>query len=138
MEQELWIKIDGKKIEVNNILTYGDLPELETDDGDFYVAENSEQAGKLAREYWEDMARNDTSEFVAMVSEDTLISWALGKYAWPGSSQVKSLEDWLDLWLDTPEEYWAGYDSEERDVNEASPDLIEELGYSPTVAYRHN
>lgn len=65
-------------------------------------------------------------------------AWALGNPAGPGSTQVESLEEWLDLWLDTPEEEFASYDGEEVEASEADEELIEELGFTPAVAYRHN
>ena len=72
-----------------------------------------------------------------MIGESTLVAWALGQYAGPGSTQVCSLEEWLELWLDTPEEHFAGYDSTQRDVERVGT-LRDELGFTPTVAYRHN
>jgi hypothetical protein len=62
----------------------------------------------------------------------------MGQPAGPGSNQVSSLSEWLDLWLSTPEEQWAGYDSEENPAENPSPALEEELGFIPTVAYRSN
>jgi hypothetical protein len=91
-----------------------------------------------------------------MVGDETLIRWALGQNAGPGLTQVNSLDKWLDLWLDTPAEHFASYDGEEHDVEgptaeeRASDDeetvafvtgwdeLVEELGFTPTVAYRSN
>ena len=132
------IKIDGEIYNVKDVHNYGYLPMVETDDGkEFILAESSEVAGEKAREYWEALAQDDPSEFTGMVGEKTLVAWALGQYAGPGSTQVKSLEEWLDLWLDTPEEQWASYDSEEREVERCGK-LREELGFTPTVAYRHN
>lgn len=132
------IKIDGEIYNVKEVHNYGYLPEIETDDGkEFILAESSEIAGEKAREYWEEMANDDPEEFTYMVGEKTLVAWGLGQYAGPGSTQVKSLEEWLDLWLDTPEEQWASYDGAERDVERCGK-LREELGFTPTVAYRHN
>lgn len=100
---------------------------------EYYLFEDNETAGQLARDYWEDMARNDPTEFRAMVGDDTLIAWALGEYAGPGTTQVSSLDEWLDLWLDTPEEHWASYDSDERVFQSRHPDAAQ---YK--VAYRWN
>lgn len=94
---------------------------------------NSKEAGEAAREYWEDMARCDKAEFTCLVGEETLISWGLGEYAGPGTTQVTSLEDWLDLWLNTPEEFHAMYDSLECEFISRHPDISEF-----TVAYRIN
>lgn len=134
------IVIDGETYEVNHIrdIGFGDLHELETDDGDFIVAESEETAGAAAREYWEEMAEGDPQEFVHLVGEETLVQWGLGRSAGPGSTHVSSLDEWLDLWLTTPEEQWASYDGSEREVSEVGDDVAEELGYRPTVAYRSN
>lgn len=132
------IKIDGEVYQVDDVQTaYRSLPEITCGKVEFILAESSEAAGKAAREYWKDMAENDTKEFTCMVGEETLIQWALGHSAGPGSTHVNSLEEWLDLWLDTPEEHFASYDSEERTVNRCGK-LRDELGFTPKVAYRRN
>ena len=103
------------------------------DNEEYYIFRDREQAGEAAREYWEDLAQDDPREFACLVGEETLISWGLGNYAGPGSTHVKSLTDWLDLWLDTPEEQFASYDSQEREFKCKHPDWEDY-----TVAYRHN
>jgi hypothetical protein len=138
-DDELALIIDGEKVTVEDVHEYGYLPVVDTDDGaEYYLAESSAAAGEIARDYWREMAENDPSEFRCMVGDDTLIAWALGQYAGPGTRQVSSLDEWLDLWLDTPEEQWSSYDGEETEIEAASPALIEALGFTPTVAYRHN
>ena len=115
---------------------FDNLPRIETDEGEeFFLAEDPESAGEAVREYWADMARLDPSEFTTMIGEGTLVSWALGVYAGPGSTQVKSLDEWLDLWKDSPEEHLASYDSAQRDINRVGK-LANDLGFTPTVAYR--
>ena len=132
------IKIDGTLYHVESVEDYGYLPHITTDEGEeFYLAADSEEAGKIARGRWEEMAENDPSEFTCMVGEKTLVAWALGQSAGPGSTAVNSLEEWLDLWLDTPEEEFASYDGLERNVERVGK-LANELGFTPTVAYRHN
>jgi hypothetical protein len=132
------IKIDGTLYHVTEI-NDGYLPMIETEEGEeFYLAESSETAGEVARGYWKEMAEDDPKEFACIVGEKTLIQWGLGQWAGPGSTQVQSLEEWLDLWLDTPEETWASYDGTEREVTRVGKEIIEELGFVPTVAYRHN
>ena len=132
------IKIDGEEYEIDKVHDYGTLPMVEIGDMEFYLAEDSTEAGLKAREFWADMADNDEKEFVCMVGEKNLIAWALGNSAGPGSTAVNSLDEWLDLWLDTPEEHFASYDGSECDVDEADEELIDEIGFTPTVAYRHN
>lgn len=131
------IKIDGTIYVVDDVTNY-DIPMIEIDDMEFYLFENSKAAGEEARRYWEDLAQDDAEELVCMIGQETLVSWALGQYAGPGSTKVKSLEEWFDLWLDTPEEQWASYDSKESIVDVCGRKLEEELGFVPTVAYRHN
>ena len=133
------ITINGEELYVKHVWQGGYLPLVDCGGaGEYYVAEDSEQAGKRAREYWEDMARNDPKEFACIVSEEVLVSWALGRNAGPGRSKVSSLEEWLDLHLDCPEEQWGGYDGSEIEVEGVSDKLEEELGFIPAVAYRWN
>ena len=93
------------------------LPMITLEDKrEYYIAASSEHAGKAARKYWEDMAHNDPSEFTCIIGEDTLIKWALGQNASPGAVSVSSLEEWLDLHLDIPEETFGGWDGTEQDA----------------------
>ena len=131
--------INGERVvfdpeEVTDLGWMNGLEYITTEDGkQYYIFESRDQAGEAAREYWENLANNDSQEFACMVGEETLIQWALGRYAGPGSEQVCSLQEWLDLHLDIPEEHFAGYDGEEREFKCKHPDWE---GY--TVAYRNN
>jgi hypothetical protein len=132
------IKIDGQEFEVDHIFTGGCLSLLEIGGREYYVAESSESAGEASRKYWEDLAQDDPKEFACLVGEETLVQWGLERYAGPGSTKVRSLQEWLDLHLDVPEENFASYDGSECEATDADEELIEELGFEPTVAYRHN
>ena len=134
------IKLDvGDWLHVEETHDYRYLPMVTCDDGtEWYVAESHEHAGQKAREYWEDLAKDDPSEFACLVGENTLVAWALGQPAGPGSTQVCSLEEWLDLWLETPEEEFASYDGNEYEVTSKCGRVADELGFTPRVAYRHN
>jgi hypothetical protein len=140
------IKINDEFITVVEIIDYGYLPLLIMDDGtSWYIAENSDEAGALARESWKRLAEDDPEEFACIIGEKNLIAWALGQSAGPGSASVSSLEEWLDLHLDCPEEHFASWDGLEVDVDVISRDLYEELEFSydpqspcPVVAYRQN
>lgn len=129
------IRIDGELYHVKDIFNGSYVDTVEGPQ--FYLAEDSEAAGKAAREYWEDMADNDPKEFTCIVGEEALIQWGLGRSASPGSVGVSSLTEWLDLWLDHPEEHWASDDSTERTVERCGK-LADDLGFMPTVAYRAN
>ena len=132
------ITIDGETNEVCDTYEGGYLTSLTLeDDREYYVARNSEEAGKAARQYWMDLAHDDPAEFRCIVGDENLVCWALGEWAGPGTTKVQSLQEWLDLFLDVPEEEWARYDGEEREC-EADEELIDELGFEPTVAYRTN
>lgn len=110
--------------------------EVQTDEGEFIMFPDLETAGQAARAYWKSIAEDDPSEFTCMVGESTLVAWALGQSAGPGTTHVNSLEEWLDLWLDTPEEHFASYDSTERSVEDVTQEAQEEIGFSPGVAYK--
>ena len=134
--KKLLIEIDGEILEVENVNdNYLDL----SDGTEWIIFETQEAAGEAAREYWEDMAQNDPREFTCMIGEETLVSWALGQYAGPGYTQVKSLEEWLDLWLNTPEEHFASYDGAEHDCR-INNHLKDELDFDTKncVCYRNN
>jgi hypothetical protein len=136
-EESYFIRIDDGEEQLVTIDTYcsteGSLT-VNTGDAEYILFSDRETAGKAARAYWEDMARNDPKEFTCIVGSDTLISWALGNPDGPGSVKVDSLDEWLDLYLDSPEQHWAGYDGTECKV-EVSPAIEDEYGYY-TVAYR--
>ncbi len=131
---------DATDVDDIRILGFRDAEgyEIVTSEGDFILFADADDAGKAAREYWEDMAESDPSEFTAMVGEETLVQWGLGRAAGPGSTQVRSLQEWLDLWLLTPEEHFASYDGEERIVMQIADSTVNDLGFIPRVAYRTN
>ena len=100
---------------------------------ELYVFKNEEDAGQCARDYWEDYIDGETSEeIVAILGADTLIAWALGREAGPGSSKVKNLNEWLDLYLDAPEEH---FDSGPYQIELVAENIEEIIGFKPTVAY---
>jgi hypothetical protein len=109
---------------------------LELDDGtEWIVFESSEAAGKAARERWIDMQRNDKREFKCMIGEERLVQWACGE---SDSFGISSFEEFLDVTESVPQEEFASYDGNEFDVETADEELINELGFKPSVAYRHN
>jgi hypothetical protein len=120
------IRIDGEFFDVST--SYSDTTVC---DGsmEWHLFASTEDAGKAAREYWEDMAERDPTEFRTMVGDETLIAWALGRYAGPGHTRVASLTEWLDLWLDTPEEHFASYDGTEASVEAPTADERERMNF---------
>ena len=97
-----------------------------------YIFEDEEEAGNYAREYWREMIEQDPDEAVHILGSDTLIQWALGRSAGPGSSKVSSLNEWLDLYKSAPEEH---FESGPYDIEAIGENLVEKLGFHPTVAY---
>lgn len=130
------IKIDGTIYTIRKAYhSNGYLPFIETDSGEqFYLAESSEAAGDAAAEYWRDMAQNDRKEFACIIGEERLVQWALGE---SDSFGIDSLENFLEVIATVPEEHFASYDSVEREVQRVGT-LRDDLGFVPTVAYRHN
>ena len=99
---------------------------------DILLFKTREDAGQYARQYWEDYIECESSEeVVAILGAETLISWALGRSAGPGTSKVNSLEEWLDLHIDTPEEHF----EEEYEIDAIASNLVEILGFKPTAAF---
>lgn len=144
------------------VLDDGDDPEDPRGETmELLLLEDREQAGLLARSRsrWNlggpasrDLSDSAVREVVAMIGADTLVRWALGQAAGPGTAKVRSLPEWFDLSLQNPEEELATWDNDERDVS-ADPEeselsaqlgvdswsrLREALGFSPGVAYRTN
>lgn len=133
------ITIDGETFEPDDVREGGEgVAWITVGRREFYVALDSETAGHEARRRWAEMAEDDPLEFEMMVGAATLVQWALGRSAGPGTSKVRSLSEWLDLWVDTPAEQFASYDGEERTIERVGFELAERLGFIPTVAYRQN
>jgi hypothetical protein len=123
------IRIDGEFFDVStSYCVYGDNT---VSDGrmEWHLFASSDDAGKAARKYWEDMAERDPAEIRMMVGDETLIAWALGRRAGPGQTRVNSLTEWFDLWLDTPEEHFAGYDGTEASVKAPTGDERQRMNF---------
>ena len=77
----------------------GVLKEVILEDGKGYIIfENKEEAGEVAKKYFEDMAENNPYQLVDYVGVEQLIEWARGR--------GETLTDWLEAWLDVPEELY--------------------------------
>ena len=99
---------------------------------DFYLFESMEDAGEYARDYWRDYFESDPDSAVEMIGAKTLIAWALGQSAGPGSSKVCSLDEWLDLYRDAPEEH---FEDGPFDIAAIGTNLVEKFGFKPTIAF---
>lgn len=130
------ITINGTEYEVRRVNTGGYLPNVELEDGtDWYVAESSETAGQAARKYWQDMKDDDPKEFRCIIGDERLIQWACGE---SDSFGISGFDDFLDAVERVPEEEFATYDGHEQEVTAADENMVDELGFMPAVAYRHN
>ena len=127
------IRYDGETFNIDDSHDIDGGLHVKWNGADYYLFLDSDVAGQAARDYWEDMAHNDKSEFTCLVGEAALIAWALGDSYAVGSMPTSSLEEWLDLSLSHPEEHFASYDGEEREclINES---LADEMG----VDWDHN
>ena len=99
---------------------------------DILLFKTREDAGEYARQYWADYIDHESSEEVVnLLGAETLISWALGKLAGPGSEKVRNLEEWLDLYIDTPDEHF----EEEYEIEAIGKNIVEKLGLKPEAAF---
>ena len=98
-----------------------------------HLFKDEEHAGEYARGYWADYIDSESSEeIVEILGAENLIAWALGKAAGPGTTKVNSLEEWLDLYKDAPDEH---FELGPYDIEAIGENLVEILGFKPTVAY---
>jgi len=135
-DNTLIITIEDELTEVRKVYNGGYLQMLELEDGtEWYVARDSEQAGEAAAKYWRDMAEGDPKEFACIIGEERLVQWGLGQ---SDSFGISGVDDFCERNANVPEENFASYDGQEREVTACSESLEDELGFKPTVAYRHN
>ena len=132
-------EIEGSRfftVSENDIASYGIGGSVELDTGRYgtevHLFKDKEEAGKYARDYWKDFIDDDNETAGEMLGVSTLIAWALGKPAGPGTSKVRSLEEWLDLYLDRPDEH---FELGPYEIEAIGENLVEKLGFRPTVAY---
>lgn len=159
--------IDGELEDVSSVFIHGYLPMVSIGNRDYYLAEDEESAGKAARKYWEDMANDDKKEFVAIIGEERLLQWAMNEGDAYGCSSLNDFLDLVETVPEEEFAGYDGNpleasttlgDAKNVDdfINEVtdpgdSPvedqmveleneleELAEELGFEPTVAYRHN
>ena len=97
-----------------------------------HLFKDEEEAGIHARAYWKDFIEDDHESAVEILGAKNLIRWALGQLAGPGTTQVRSLEEWLDLYLDAPDEH---FELGPYEIEAIGENLVEKLGFRPTIAY---
>ena len=131
IERARFFTVSEDDVSTNGI---GGVAELPTGSygTELHLFKNEEQAGEYARDYWKDFIEGDPDPAVEILGAKTLIAWALGQFAGPGTTQVRSLEEWLDLYLDAPDEH---FEYGPYDIEAIGENLVEILGFKPTVAY---
>ncbi len=150
--REQRIRIAGELLTIDRVYDNGSgyLPLIETSDGcEYYIAAaggcngladcaiDLGCAGCAAEQYYRDMANNDPSEFECMIGSENLIALALGQPVAPGSRTVRSINEWFELCAEVPEENFGSYDGSELDVDRFGT-IADDIGFEPTIAYRHN
>jgi hypothetical protein len=125
-------------IAIDSISTtqFGAIVDLRDEGGNhicqLHLFKSEEEAGQEARAYWEEYIHGDREMATELLGVDTLLSWAYGELGGPGSVKVKNLEEWLDLYLETPDEH---FESGPYDIELIGENIVEELGFKPTIAY---
>ena len=132
-------KIEGEKFFVlseDDVATNGIGGSVELPTGKYatelHLFKDEEQAGEYARDYWKDFIEDDRASAIEILGAETLMAWALGDPAGPGTSKVNSLEEWLDLYLDAPDEH---FELGPFEIEAIGENLVEILGFKPTIAY---
>jgi len=132
-------KIEGEEFFVlseDDVATNGIGGSVELPTGKYatelHLFKDEEQAGEYARDYWKDFIEDDRASAIEILGAETLMAWALGDPAGPGTSKVNSLEEWLDLYLDAPDEH---FELGPFEIEAIGENLVEKLGFRPTVAY---
>ena len=132
-------KIEGEEFFVlseDDVATNGIGGSVELPTGKYatelHLFKDEEQAGEYARDYWKDFIEDDRASAIEILGAETLMAWALGDPAGPGTSKVNSLEEWLDLYLDAPDEH---FELGPFEIEAIGENLVEILGFKPTIAY---
>ena len=100
---------------------------------EIYLFKDEKEAGQFARDYWEEYIDHESPEdIVCMMGAETLVSWALGKLAGPGSVKVRNLEEWLDLYLEAPDEH---FELGPFEIEAIGENIVEKLGFKPEAAF---
>lgn len=124
--------VNGVEKKVTDARSFFDGYDVTTeDDENYYIWETEDEADAGSREYWEEMAQDDPKEFIGVVGEDQVISWAFGTYG--------NLNDWLDdggsdsasTWRSNPVDvivrHWE-FDESNRNDDDV-PEEIEAIAY---------
>ena len=115
----------------------------------YYVFSDSDSAGEAAVDYWKVFTEWCMDDFIRMFGEAPLKAWERGESAGKDMFEATSLEEWIEAKREVPEETFAKYDSEDRNISfgyihrkkkraDVTEDLLIRLfGFVPKVAYRY-
>jgi len=128
---ELKIVIDDEVV----TLDYINDNQYKADNGcSYYIFCDCADAGEYAKSYYENMIMTSKDDFICIVGRDALVDWALGFY----NNGFCSVDEWLDDWLNKPEDHWASYDNEEVEITRMNKHMKEEMDSTSCVMYRFN
>jgi len=103
----------------------------------YRIARDYAQAAKAAKYYWEYLAYNDMEFSIDQVSLDAIVRWAVGRYGGPPDyEKARSFSEWLDDVVGRDPGKTLACDGMEWNIEYISRDLVENLGFEPTLAYR--
>lgn len=124
------ITIDGIEYIVSNVDTkFGLLPTITTTTGEqFALTVDREEASEKVRTHYEDMAKNQPTEFLHYMGHEEAVKMIRG--------YGLSFEEWLNDTAANPEQFFNPIDGRELDVEEISEALVATLGFKPTLAYQ--
>lgn len=100
-------------------LTYGESQ-------NFYLFEDDSGVESLIIDYWEDMAFNNSDEFVTIVGANNLVNWA--------TSEINAIKDFCHELAGNPENHFHNPESNVHDFDEEEFEEI--YGFVPTIAYK--
>ena len=141
MFMKLLIVIENEVVEVTNVNDYG-VTYLECDNGcEYAIFRSRDEAGKAARDYWQDMRDNDKEEFKCLIGPERLLQWACDE---SDSFGISSFDEFLDIIETVPEEQFAIYDGYEigltklKNMNKNLKNKLNYSDYEDIVLYRQN
>jgi len=112
-----------------------DLAWGEAADGSQFLFGTLAAAQKAAGFYYRRLMDSDPELFCSLVGFGCVLNWAQGKPATPGDVECATLEDWLVLSENYPEECFGTENGETLHVTHCDDELRDALGFIPEVAY---
>jgi hypothetical protein len=134
--------VGGTKYAIVEIVLNPDsLPLLRTKHGrEFFAARDGQHASETAVEKVNALSESDPTAILVAVNDDSaIVEWLFGNSAFVGQEQYDSLSDWINRYYgEHPELVFLGDDGDYSPAvpSRVSAELVEALGYTPTLVYR--